>query len=200
KHVQRLIVTSATYRQSSDTTAVDRERDPDNRLLARGPRFRLPAEAIRDNAIQASGLLTRTLGGPPIMPYQPEGLWGDTAGAQPERYTQVHGEQLYRRSLYIYRKRTVPHPAVSTFDAPSWEYCQVARSQTNTPLQALALLNDDTYVEAARGVAVRMLTEGGAGDRQRLSYGFQLATGRHPTPAEVESLVRMIEALQASLE
>ena len=138
-----------------------REIDPKNELLSRGPRLRLRAELIRDNALAISGLLNNEIGGPSAMPYQPEGLWEELAGGADEDYVQDKDDKLYRRSLYVYRKRTVPHPLLSTFDAPSWEVCQVKRETTNTPLQSLALLNDTTYVEAARKLAERMLAEGG---------------------------------------
>ncbi len=189
KALLKLIVTSETYRQSSVVTAEHLAKDAGNRLLARGPRFRLSAESIRDNALAVSGLLTKKIGGPSIKPYQPAKLWDELAGGAGEGpYEQSKGDDLYRRSLYIYRKRTVPHPATSTFDAPSFEICQVARARTNTPLQALALMNDVTYVESARRLAERMLNEGGDTDEDRLQYGFQLVTGREPTAKEIETL------------
>jgi hypothetical protein len=191
KQLLTLIATSATYRQSSALSAEQVAIDPENRLLARGPRFRLSAELIRDNALAVSGLLTTNVGGASIKPYQPEKLWDELAGGAGEgKYLQSHGADLYRRSLYIYRKRTVPHPTTSSFDAPSFEICQVARARTNTPLQALALLNDVTYVEAARKLGERMLTDGGDSELSKLSYGFRLATGRTPTHAELETLQR----------
>ncbi len=151
KAMQKLIVMSATYRQSSKDIPELLKKDPENRLLARGPRFRLPAEVVRDNALAISGLLAEKVGGPSVKPYQPAGLWEELAGgAGEDPYVQDKGLNLYRRSLYVYRKRTVPHPAMATFDAPSHEICQVKRQRTDTPLQALALLNDVTYVEAAR--------------------------------------------------
>ena len=151
KAMHRLIVTSATYRQASKAPAALIQRDPENRLLARGPRFRLPAELVRDNALAIAGLLSSKVGGPSVKPYQPDGLWEELAGGAGEApYVQDKGDKLYRRSLYVYRKRTVPHPAMATFDAPSREICQVKRARTNTPLQALELLNDITYVEAAQ--------------------------------------------------
>jgi hypothetical protein len=188
QHIQRLIVSSHTYQQRSEAAPALYLRDPENRLLARGPRHRLPAEAVRDNALAISGLLVEKIGGPSVMPYQPAGLWEELAGGAFEVYTQGHGDDLYRRSLYIYRKRTVPHPSMATFDAPSWEICQVKRACTNTPLQALALLNDVTYVEAARKFAERMLTEGGGSADARLTFAFRLATGRSPTESELSRL------------
>jgi hypothetical protein len=189
KALQKRIVMSATYRQASRQTEELRERDPENRLIARGPRFRMPAEMIRDNALAVSGLLVETIGGPPVKPYQPEGLWTELAGgASQGPYKQDEGEALYRRSLYTYRKRTVPPPSLTTFDAPSWELCRVQRARTNTPLQALALLNDTTYGEAARHLAWRMINEPGARVRDRVTHGFRLCTGRAPTPTELETL------------
>jgi hypothetical protein len=194
KAMQRLIVTSATYRQSSKATPELLHKDPENRLLARGPRFRLPAEVVRDNALAVSGLLTEKVGGPSVKPYQPAGLWEELAGGLGEgAYVQDKGPNLYRRSLYVYRKRTVPHPAMATFDAPSREVCQVKRSRTNTPLQALELLNDVTYVEAARHLAERMLTECECEPEQRIAFAFRRATARTPTPAELSVLMRGLD-------
>jgi hypothetical protein len=193
QHIQRLIISSNTYQQRSETDPSRYRRDPENRFLARGPRHRLSAEAVRDNALAVSGLLVPKIGGPSVMPYQPEGLWEELAGGAFEVYTQGHGEDLYRRSLYVYRKRTVPHPSMATFDAPSWEICQVKRATTNTPLQALALLNDVVYVEAARKFAERMMTEGGTSDDSRLTFAFRLATGRRPTEGELGLLRNSLE-------
>ena len=194
KALHRLIVTSAVYRQASRVEPSLLARDPENRLLGRGPRFRLPAELVRDNALFAAGLLTRRIGGPSIKPYQPAGLWEELAGGAGEApYVQDHGPGLYRRSLYIYRKRTVPHPALATFDAPSREICQVRRPRTNTPLQALGLLNDVTYVEAARRLAERILEDGGPSDRARLETLFRRAVGRAPHPQELAVLERGLE-------
>ena len=188
QHIQRLIVTSYTYQQRSEASPEVYQRDPDNRLLARGPRYRLQSEGIRDNALAVSGLLVAKIGGPSVMPYQPVGLWEELAGGAHDDYTQAHGADLYRRSLYTYRKRTVPHPSMATFDAPSWEICQVKRARTNTPLQALALLNDVTYMEAARKFAERMLTEGGSSADSQLTFAFRLATGRRPNGDELAVL------------
>jgi hypothetical protein len=194
KAMQRLIVTSTTYRQSSRAPAALVRRDPENRLLARGPRFRLPAEVVRDNALAVSGLLVERLGGPSVKPYQPAGLWEELAGGAGEGpYVQDKGPGLYRRSLYVYRKRTVPHPALATFDAPSREVCQVKRPRTNTPLQALELLNDVTYVEAARQLAQRMLTEGGRTPEERIAFAFRRVTARTPTDKELHVLARGLE-------
>jgi hypothetical protein len=194
KALHRLIVTSATFRQSSKAAPALVRHDPENRLYARGPRFRLPAEVVRDNALAVSGLLTVRLGGPPVKPYQPAGLWEELAGGAGEGpYVQEKGPGLYRRSLYVYRKRTVPHPAMANFDAPSREVCQVKRARTNTPLQALELLNDVTYVEAARNLGQLMMTRGGRTPAERVAYAFRRATSRDPREAELRVLVRGLE-------
>ncbi len=191
KAMQRLLVTSATYRQASKAGPALWQRDPDNRLLARGPRFRLPAEVVRDNALAVSGLLVEKVGGPSVKPYQLPGLWEQLAGGAGEGpYVQDKAPDLYRRSLYVYRKRTVPHPGLTTFDAPSREVCQVKRPRTNTPLQALELLNDLTYVEAARRLAEIMLTEGGRTPEERIRYAFRRATARAPGSRELQALAR----------
>ncbi|MBI2424239.1 MAG: DUF1553 domain-containing protein [Candidatus Hydrogenedentes bacterium] len=189
KAFQKRIVMSATYQQDSAVSTVLAERDPENDLYARGPRFRMAAESIRDNALAVSGLLARRIGGPSVKPYQPDKLWEELAGGAGEGpYVQSKGEDLYRRSLYTYRKRTVPHPTLSTFDAPSWEICRVLRARTNTPLQALALLNDVTYVEASRKLAERMLSEAPGDAMERVRYGFRLVTGRYPNETEWQIL------------
>ena len=150
KHMHRLLVTSAAYKQSSKVTPELFARDPENRLLARGPRFRLQAELIRDHALYVSGLLVEKIGGPSVKPYQPAGLWeevaygGGVAGFTAGKFEQDKGESLYRKSMYTFWKRTSPPPALSTFDAPEREFCVVRRSRTNTPLQALVTMNDPT--------------------------------------------------------
>jgi len=194
KGMVRLIVTSSAYRQASKVERHLLEVDPDNRLLARGPRLRLDAEAIRDNALAVSGLLDRRLGGPSVYPYQPPGLWealafGGSFSAQ--SYTQSHGIDLYRRGLYTYWKRSSPHPSLSSFDAPNREVCAVQRPRTNTPLQALTLLNDPQYVEAARALGQRAMTEGGPDPAARLTFAFRLCTARPPRPRELEVLTRI---------
>jgi hypothetical protein len=201
KALQRLIVTSAAYRQDSHATPELMHKDPENRLLARGPRFRLPAEAVRDNALAISGLLTEKIGGPSIRPYQPAGLWEELAGGAGEGpYVQDAAPNLYRRSLYVYRKRTVPHPSMSTFDAPSREVCQVKRPRTNTPLQALELLNDVTYVEAARSLAQRMLRDGGRTPEERIGFAFRLAVARPPSAEELKILVRSLDRYREAFQ
>jgi hypothetical protein len=187
KALQKLIVTSATYRQASESTPELQQRDPENRLLARGPRVRLPAEMIRDQALFASGLLVEKVGGPPVKPYQPDGLWKDLT-MQDMDYVQGHGDDLHRRSLYTYWKRTVAPPMLANFDSALRESCVVRETRTNTPLQALNLMNDVTFLEAARLLGQRMIEEGGAAPNQRLSYGFQLLTGRAPSKEEQDIL------------
>ncbi|MGH9646616.1 MAG: DUF1553 domain-containing protein, partial [Bryobacteraceae bacterium] len=177
-----------TYRQSSRVTPELLERDPENRLLARGPRFRLPAEMLRDGALYLSGLLHEQIGGPGVSPYQPKGLWEEIAfgdGFTAQSYKQGHGNDLYRRSMYTFWKRTSPPPEMITFDAPDREKCTARHTLTNTPLQALVLLNDPAFVEAARSLAQRMMTEAGADQTSRIRYGFRLATDREPAPGEI---------------
>lgn len=190
KAFQRLIVTSATYRQASHATPQALERDPENALLARGPRYRLPAEMIRDGALAASGLLVEKVGGPSVRPYQPPGLWREKGvfSRMLLDYEPDQGEGLYRRSMYTFIKRTSPPPAMVAFDAPSRSDCVVRRQTTNTPLQALVLLNDPQYVEASRKLAERMIREGGDTLEDRLRHGFRLATSRHPRPDEIQVL------------
>ncbi|HXG09872.1 MAG TPA: DUF1553 domain-containing protein [Gemmataceae bacterium] len=194
KRLQRLIVTSATYRQSSRLTPELRRKDPDNRLLARGPRFRLSAEMVRDSALAASGLLVERLGGPSVKPYQPDGLWKELATVG--EYRQDHGPNLYRRSLYTFWKRTVAPPQMMTFDAAGREACTVRETRTNTPLQALTLMNDVTYVEAARVLAERALKEG-ATPEQRLTRAFRRVMARPPQPAELKILLDSLEHYRA---
>jgi hypothetical protein len=173
-------MTSATYRQTSDVGREAYLRDPDNRLLARGPRFRLEAEEVRDAALAVSGLLVNKLGGPSVYPYQPPGLWtelNNRPGYSTE-YPQGKGEQLYRRSLYSFWKRTVPLPMLKILDAPDREVCTLQRSRTNTPLQALLLWNAPQFVEAARHLALRMLEQKPGEATDPAACGFKLVTGR----------------------
>lgn len=187
KSLQKLIVMSQTYRQSA---SIQSPADPENRLLARAPRIRLSAETARDQALAISGLLVPKVGGPSVRPYMPDGVWDETSRYGDLRgYKPDAGEGLYRRTLYTIWKRTAPPPSLMLFDAPAREICTVKRSRTNTPLQALALLNEITYVEAARKLGERMLTEGGVTAEARLSFGFRLATARHPTHDELQILV-----------
>jgi Protein of unknown function (DUF1553) len=201
KTLHRLIVTSATYRQASSAKPALLARDPENRLLARGPRFRLQAEVLRDNALAIGGSLVRKIGGPSIKPYQPAGLWEELAGGAGEPpYVQDKGAKLYGRSLYVYRKRTVPYPGMATFDAPSREICQVKRARTNTPLQALELLNDVTYVEAARQLAQLAIEQAGSSPEERITFAFRRALARMPTPRELDVLRRGFERYRKDFE
>jgi hypothetical protein len=188
KAMQKLIVTSAAYRQASKVTPELLDKDPENRLLARGPRFRLPAETVRDNALAISGLLHEQLGGPSVNPYQPPGIWEELAFGEvysAQVYRQSEGDDLYRRSMYTFWKRTAPPPSLITFDAPDREKCTARRAVTNTPLQALVLLNDPTYLEAARALAQRMMQEGGTTTADRIRYAFRRATARWPSSKEL---------------
>ncbi|MEX2288306.1 MAG: DUF1553 domain-containing protein [Planctomycetaceae bacterium] len=189
KTLHRLIVTSTVYRQSSRVTAALLEADRTNAYYTRAPRRRLTAEHIRDNALAVAGLLSGKMHGPPVFPMQPDGIWYH-AGVANNVWTTSSGEDLYRRGLYIYWRRTVPYPSLVTFDAPSREVCSVQRSYSTTPLQALTLLNDPVYFEAAAALAARMMTEPKASVSldDRIAYGFRLATSRKPTAAEREIL------------
>ena len=194
KHLVKMIVMSATYRQSSDISAEMAERDPENRLLARGPRYRMSAEMIRDNALAISGLLVEKVGGPSVYPYQPPGLWLEINNRPnySKAYPTGSGEDLYRRSMYTYWKRTVPHPTMAAFDAPEREFCLVRRSRTNTPLQALVVLNDPQFVEAARHLAERIMTEGGADVDSRIVHAVRLTLARTPSSEELSELRRYL--------
>jgi hypothetical protein len=195
KHIQKLIVMSNTYRQSSHVTPELVQRDPENALLARGPRFRLDAEEVRDTALTASGLLVEKPGGRSVKPYQPPGLWEAVGflGSNTREFKRANGAALYRRSVYTFWKRTSPPPSLTAFDAPSRETCTVRRPRTNTPLQALALMNDEQFVETARQLARRMMTEGGKTPETRLTRGFRLATGRRPDATELDTLKKLYE-------
>src|SRR6516165_6213872 len=181
KALQKTIVMSATYRQASIATSELLRRDPGNRLLARGPRFRWGPEVIRDQALAVSGLLVERTGGPSVKPYQPPGLWQELGGGS--GYKQDQGDGLHRRSLYTYWKRTVAPPFMVNFDSPNREQCSVFENRTNSPLQALELMNDVTFLEAARKLAERMMTEGGASAEERLNYGYRLVLARAPDAA-----------------
>jgi hypothetical protein len=190
KRLHRLIVTSSTYRQSSAVTPELLARDPDNRLLARGPRLRLTAEMVRDQALAASGLLVEQVGGPSVKPLQPPGLWSELTGS--EDYVPGTGADLVRRSLYTYWKRTIPPPSMSAFDASTREFCSVRQSRTNTPLQALALMNEELYVSAARALALRVMRAESDAE-QRITLAMRLVLSRDPAAAE-------LKLLQGSLE
>jgi hypothetical protein len=191
KALFKLIVMSATFRQSSEAEPALVESDPENRLLARGPKHRLEAEQIRDNALAISGQLSRRIGGPSVRPYQPAGLWEESGTGK--TYVQDQGEKLYRRSLYTFWRRTAPPPSMLTFDATSREVCTAKRESTSTPLQALVLLNDPQFLEAARLLAQRLLRDEPADRDLRMEKAFRLATGRRPEAREREILERLYE-------
>ena len=197
KALLKLIVTSATYRQSSMTTPAARGKDPGNRFHSHVARHRLDAEGVRDQALALSGLLSRKVGGPSVYPIQPGGLW--RAAFNGERtWATSEGEDRYRRALYTFMRRTVPYPSMATFDAPSREQCTLRRLPTNTPLQAFVTLNDPVFVEAAQALGRRLVEEGGATPTDRIRYGLRLVTGRTAEPAQVAALVRLYEAEQAA--
>ena len=185
----RQITNSATYQQSSNVGSKSYANDPNNVFLSRGARFRMDAERIRDGALLASGLLVEQLGGPPVFPYQPEGLWKEKmlTGFEVGSWPVMDGDELYRRSLYTYRRRSVPYPTFQTFDAPSFEYCQAERPRTNTPLQALATLNGPQFVEAARALAENVL-ENETNTKSRLIRLFRQCLTREPTRREIKLL------------
>jgi len=195
KALHKLILTSATYRQSSVAPSELTARDPDNRLLARGPRHRLDAEQIRDSALAASGLLVPTIGGPSVKPYQPPGVWEDAGTGK--SYTPDKGDKLYRRSLYTFWRRTAPPPNMLTFDATSREVCTAKREVTTTPLQALVLLNDPQFLEAARVLAEHLVATHPASSTARIRDAFVRVTGRSPDARELSILQRLIEEQRA---
>lgn len=205
KHMLRLMVNSSTYRQSSAATQDKLERDPRNHLLSRGPRFRLQAEFIRDLALSTSGLLNTKIGGPSAKNYQPPGLWlelahqKDNSKFTAQEFKQASGSELYRRGLYTFWKRSVPPPNLVTFDAPNREICTVRRERTNTPLQALVLLNDPTFVEASRVLAARLIREHDQ-SRDRIRSAFMLTTSREPEDAEVRILLDKLRLLEQIFE
>ncbi len=193
KHLHQLIVTSAVYRQSSRLTAELLARDDQNKLLARGPRLRLDAEAVRDNALAVSGLLSHKQFGPPVRPPQPDGLWRKVGGEQ-YVYTVSTGEDRYRRGIYVIVRRSAPYPSFANFDAPARLACTVKRPRSNTPLQALTLLNDPVHVEAARALAERVLRKVPSGDEARLIRAFRLCVARPPREKELAILTRLLKA------
>jgi len=196
KSLLKTMVLSATYRQSSKLTPALQHRDPGNRLMARAPRFRLPAEMIRDQALAVSGLLVEKLGGPSVKPYQPEGLYKDMAFSGLTGYNRDKGDGLWRRSLYTFWKRTILSPTMQVFDASAREFCTVRDTRTNTPLQSLNLMNDVTYVEAARMLAERMMKKGGASPRDRIAWAFGIVASRRPNARETELLMRNFDRQQ----
>ena len=199
KHIHRLIALSATYRQTSRLTPELLARDDQNRLLARGPRFRLEAEAIRDNALSAAGILSPKLGGPPVKPYQPPGLWESKVGGDKVSYDVSQGEDGVRRGIYTIWKRTSPYPSFMNFDATARTACTVQRSRTNTPLQALTLLNDPVYVEAAKALARRVAADlPAAGADERLLHAFRLCLARAPSTIELAALRALLDAQRSA--
>lgn len=194
KNLLKQIVMSNTYRQSSNITPEMRELDPSNRLLARGPRYRMSAEMIRDQALAVSGLLVHKIGGPSVFPYQPEGLWEETtSGRHLTTYVPGEGDDLYRKSLYTFWKRTVPPPGLTTFDAAMRTHPVVEREQTSTPLQALHTLNDPIYIESSRVLAERMIKEGGEEIDDQIIFAFRKATSRYPNEHELNLLINLYE-------
>ena len=199
KRFVRRVVTSSAYRQSAVVTPEKVAKDPENRLLARGARFRLSAEAIRDQALFTGGLLDGRIGGASVSPYQPAGIWEELASRADgknwtaQEYSQSHGADLYRRTMYTFWKRTAPPPSLLTFDAPDRETCTIRRARTNTPLQALVLMNDPTYVEASRQFAERIIREGGRSVDERLTFAVRSILCRPPTAAELVILRRVYQ-------
>lgn len=195
KKFLKQIVMSSTYQQASVVTADKLAADPENRLLSHGPRFRLDAEVIRDQALSVSGLLVDRIGGKSVKPYQPAGLWKPVGfgGSNTATFVQDKGEKLYRRSMYTFWKRTSPPPSMATFDAPNRETCTVRRARTNTPLQALVLMNDVQFVEAARRFAERTVVEGGDNPASQLSWAFRRVLSRRPSETELKSLLSLYE-------
>ena len=189
------ILTSHAYRQSTKVTPALLEKDPENRLLARGPRHRLDAEIIRDQALSLSGLLVPTVGGKGVLPYQPPNIWEPVGfGRSNTRfYKQGKGDDLYRRSLYTFLKRTAPAPFMASFDAPNREQSCTARGRSNTPMQALQLMNDIQHVEAARNLAQRILKEGGDKDNQRIQWAWRTVTSRRPAPDEAKIITDVLK-------
>jgi hypothetical protein len=194
KAMLKTIVMSKTYQQDSSVTPEKLEADPYNRLLTRGPRFRIQAEMVRDQALYVSGLLNEKLGGPGVYPYQAPGIWSEfNFYGNMRNYKHATDDNLYRRSLYTIWKRTAAPPGMTLFDMPSREMCVVKRSRTNTPLQALALLNDVTYVEASRKLAEDMLQNGGGTPAEQLAHGFRKTTSRQPSASELATLTKGYE-------
>jgi hypothetical protein len=188
KKIQRLIVTSATYRQSSRVTPALLARDPYNKLYARGPRFRVEAEMVHDIALSTSGLLSPKMYGPSVFPYQPDGIW-DVPYSK-DKWVESSGEDRYRRAIYTFMRRSAPYPSLVTYDAPSREFCTIRRVRTNTPLQALTSLNDPLFFDAARALAKRMVNEGGDTPESRAIYGFRLVASRRPQASEIERILQ----------
>jgi hypothetical protein len=196
KELLRTLVLSSAYRQDSTVSPALQARDPYNRLVARGPRFRMEAEMVRDVALSASGMLSKKVGGPSVFPSQPPNIWDNPYDNS--RWIESTGEDRYRRSLYTFLRRTAPYPMFTTFDATSRELCTVRRVRTNTPLQALATLNDEGFFEMARALATRLRAEARPGTLEgRLTLGFRLVASRLPTPTELARLRTFHEQARA---
>ncbi|MBC7927097.1 MAG: DUF1553 domain-containing protein, partial [Bryobacteraceae bacterium] len=193
KKLHKQIVLSSTYRQSSNVSPELLSKDPYNRLLARGARFRVDAEIVRDITLAASGLLNTKVGGPSVFPPAPEFLFQAPASYGPKNWYTETGAEKYRRALYTFRFRSVPYPMLQTFDAPNADVSCVRRSRSNTPLQALTSLNEPLFLEAARGLAVRTVSVGGTTDQQRLGYAFRQCLSRVPKPAEIDELLSFLD-------
>ena len=200
KSTLREIVLSSTYRQSSKASPDAIERDPANRLLARGPRNRLPAEVLRDQALAIAGLLTEKVGGPPVHPPIPQGVWKPFQGGDKWATPKAGQENRYRRALYTYTKRSIPYPTMATFDAPSREFCSPRRLVSNTPLQALTMLNDEAFAEAAQGLARRMKYDIEGTVAEKLATGYRIATARPPTQERLDELVGLYDKLEAQYQ
>src|SRR5262245_24955279 len=190
RHMIKLMITSTAYRQTSVASEALRQRDPYNQLLARQARYRIDAELVRDNALAISGLLSRKIGGPSVKPYQPAGYW-QHLNFPPRDYVADKGQNQYRRGMYTYWQRTFLHPSLLAFDAPSRAECTVERPRSNTPQQALVLLNDPTYVEAARAFAERIIRDGGRKTEDRIHFAFREAMSRKAEPAEIKLLAEL---------
>jgi hypothetical protein len=189
KRLVKMIVMSATYRQSSKMTPLQAQTDPENIYLSRGPRMRIPAELVRDVVLASSGLLVKEIGGPSVKPYQPKGLWESSTSGRGvlATYKQDHGDSLYRRGIYTFIKLTVPPPSMIIFDASNRDQCEVKRSQTNTPLQALVMMNDPAVWEASRVLAQHLLKENSA-EKNKIEKAFRLIVCRKPTKKEIDIL------------
>jgi hypothetical protein len=192
KHMHRLIVNSATYRQSSRATSELLERDPNNRLLARGARFRVEGEIVRDIALAASGLLNRTIGGRSVMPPAPAYLFVPPASYAPFPWVDETGPEKYRRAMYTFRRRSTPYPMLQAFDVPNADFSCVRRPRSNSPLQALTSLNEPIFVECAQALAHQTLREGGDADSDRITYAFRRVLARHPTDEEEHELSSLL--------
>jgi hypothetical protein len=197
KGLHRTIVESATYRQASRVSAASRERDPENRLLSRSPRYRMPSWMLRDQALAVGGLLAGRLGGPPVRPYQPDGVWEEATFGK-VRYVPGTGEDLYRRSLYVFWRRIVG--PTMFFDAGKRQTCEVKPTRTNTPLHALTVLNETAFVESARGLAQRAMRIEAAGPEQRIAWAFRVATARRPTNDEQDLLTERWRSAKAKFQ